>query len=105
MQVVAAQPVAVSPAALTMSAGGTQTFTATPAAGVTWSVDGLVGGDCVTPAFNSTTQCHGTISNSGVYIAPLSPPSGGDGYDYGDFRRKFRNGRGDDFVFLGFADY
>ena len=76
VQVVAAQPVAVSPAALTVSAGGMQTFTATPAAGVTWSVNGLAGGDCVSPAFNSATQCHGTISNLGVYIAPLSPPSG-----------------------------
>jgi hypothetical protein len=77
VQVVAAQPVAVSPAALTISAGATQNFTATPATGVTWSVAGLLGGDCVTPAFNSTTQCHGTISSSGVYTAPLSPPSGG----------------------------
>jgi hypothetical protein len=77
VQVVAAQPVAVSPAALTISAGATQTFTATPATGVTWSVAGLLGGDCVTPAFNSTTQCHGTITSSGAYTAPLSPPSGG----------------------------
>ncbi|MFZ1974285.1 MAG: hypothetical protein WAU89_15685 [Candidatus Acidiferrales bacterium] len=76
VQVVAAQPVAVSPAALTVPAGATQTFTATPATGVTWSVAGLPGGDCVSPPFNSTTQCHGTISASGVYVAPLSPPSG-----------------------------
>ncbi|MGC1171059.1 MAG: hypothetical protein WA886_19290, partial [Candidatus Acidiferrales bacterium] len=76
VQVVAAQPVAVSPAALTVPAGATQTFTATPAAGVTWSVAGLPGGDCVSPPFNSTTQCHGTISAAGVYVAPLSPPSG-----------------------------
>ncbi len=77
VQVVAAQPVAVSPAALTVSAGGTQTFTATPAAGVTWSVAGLAGGDCVAPSFNSTIQCHGTITSGGAYTAPLSPPSGG----------------------------
>jgi hypothetical protein len=77
VQVVAAQPVAVSPAALTVSAGATQTFTATPAAGVEWSVAGLVGGDCVAPAINSTVQCHGTITNGGVYTAPLSPPPGG----------------------------
>ena len=77
VQVVAAQPVAVSPSALTVSAGATQTFTATPAAGVVWSVAGLPGGDCVAPAFNSTTQCHGTITTGGVYTAPLSPPSGG----------------------------
>ncbi|MGA8986319.1 MAG: hypothetical protein WA735_08150, partial [Candidatus Acidiferrales bacterium] len=42
----------------------------------TWSVAGLPGGDCVSPPFNSTTQCHGTISAAGVYVAPLSPPSG-----------------------------
>ncbi|MFZ3332048.1 MAG: hypothetical protein WA197_15545 [Candidatus Acidiferrales bacterium] len=76
VQVVAAQPVAVSPAVLTVPAGATQTFTATPAAGVSWSVAGLPGGDCVSPPFNSTTQCHGTISPAGVYIAPLSPPTG-----------------------------
>ena len=76
VQVVAAQPVAVSPAALTVSAGATQTFTATPAAGVTWSVAGLAGGDCVSAPFNSTTQCHGTISAAGLYTAPLSPPTG-----------------------------
>lgn len=76
VQVVAAQPVAVSPAVLTVPAGATQTFTATPAAGVTWSVAGLPGGDCVAPPFNSATQCHGTISPAGVYIAPLSPPTG-----------------------------
>lgn len=77
VQVVAAQPVAVSPAALTVLAGATQTFTATPAAGVEWSVAGLVGGDCVAPAINTTVQCHGTITNGGVYTAPLSPPPGG----------------------------
>lgn len=76
VQVVAAQPVAVSPAALTLPAGATQTFTATPAAGVTWSVAGLPGGDCVSPQFNSTQQCHGTISAAGLYTAPLSPPTG-----------------------------
>jgi hypothetical protein len=76
VQVVAAQPLAVSPAALTVSAGATQTFTATPAAGVSWSVGGLPGGDCVSPPFNSTTQCHGTISAAGLYTAPLSPPTG-----------------------------
>jgi hypothetical protein len=77
VQVVAAQPVSVSPAVLTVSAGATQTFTATPAAGVNWSVAGLPGGDCVTPQFNSMIQCHGTITAAGVYTAPLSPPSGG----------------------------
>ena len=76
VQVVAAQPVAVSPAVLTVPAGATQTFTATPAAGVSWSVAGLAGGDCVSPPFNSATQCHGTISAAGLYTAPLSPPTG-----------------------------
>ncbi|MGA6961254.1 MAG: hypothetical protein WBY38_17705 [Candidatus Acidiferrales bacterium] len=77
VQVVAAQPVSVSPAVLGLSAGAMQAFTATPAAGVSWSVNGLAGGDCVTPPFNTTNQCHGTITGAGVYTAPLSPPSGG----------------------------
>ncbi|MGC2706998.1 MAG: hypothetical protein WA361_20960, partial [Candidatus Acidiferrales bacterium] len=37
---------------------------------------GLPGGDCVSPPFNSATQCHGTISAAGLYTAPLSPPTG-----------------------------
>jgi hypothetical protein len=70
------QGITVAPAGISLPAGGTQAFTATPAAGVAWSVNGLVGGDCVAPAINATTQCHGTIDANGTYVAPLSPPTG-----------------------------
>lgn len=77
VQIVAAQTLAVNPAALAIPAGGIQTFTATPSAGVAWSVNGLAGGDCVAPRPSATTQCHGTIDGNGNYTAPLSPPTGG----------------------------
>jgi hypothetical protein len=77
VSVVAAQTLAVSPAALTIPAGGLQSFTATPSAGVTWSVDGVAFGDCVAPPIGSVTQCHGVIDGNGNYTAPLSPPTGG----------------------------
>ncbi len=69
---VAAQPVSVSPAALAVPAGMTQTFTAiagTPPAPVTatWEVNGTAGGTAAT----------GTITSAGVYTAPLTPPPGG----------------------------
>jgi hypothetical protein len=67
--------VGVSPASATVSTGGTRPFTASvtgtgnPAAGVTWSVNGIAGG-------NSTL---GTITTSGadtaLYTAPATPPS------------------------------
>ncbi len=75
--VVAAQTLVVNPAALTISAGGLQSFAATPSAGVTWSVNGIAFGDCVAPLVGSVTQCHGTIDGNGNYTAPLSPPTGG----------------------------
>jgi hypothetical protein len=74
--VTSAQGITVTPSGITLAAGATQAFTANPAAGVAWSVNGLVGGDCVAPPINSTTQCHGTISAAGSYVAPLSPPTG-----------------------------
>ncbi|MFZ3217423.1 MAG: hypothetical protein WA192_15295 [Candidatus Acidiferrales bacterium] len=78
VQVVAtSQTLVVNPAALAIPAGGPQSFTATPSAGVTWSVNGFAGGDCVAPTVGSTTQCHGVIDGDGNYTAPLSPPTGG----------------------------
>ncbi|MCU1220128.1 MAG: hypothetical protein JWN42_1325, partial [Candidatus Angelobacter sp.] len=59
--------VSVLPASVTLSAGATQTFTATvtndPSNAVIWEVNGVVGG-------NST---FGTIDTSGHYIAPAAP--------------------------------
>ena len=75
--VVAAPALVVNPAALTIPAGGLQSFTATPSAGVIWSVNGTTSGDCVAPPVGSVTQCHGTIDVNGNYTAPLSPPTGG----------------------------
>jgi len=66
INVVSAQGVTVSPAALAIKAGAVQVFTATPAA-TTWYVNGTQGGDSV----------HGTISSNGTYIAPPVPPPGG----------------------------
>jgi hypothetical protein len=69
--VIPAVLVTVSPAAVTVPAGGAQTFTANVAGNqtnqVTWEVNGIIGG-------NSAT---GTITTLGVYTAPLSPPPGG----------------------------
>jgi hypothetical protein len=77
VNVVAAQTLVVNPAALTIPAGGVQSFVATPSAGVIWSVNGITFGDCVAPLVGSVTQCHGTIDGNGNYTAPLSPPTGG----------------------------
>jgi Bacterial Ig-like domain (group 2) len=61
---VATGTVTVSPATATIAVGGTQQFTVTMMGGsevnVTWSVDGITGG-------NSSV---GTISSSGLYTAP-----------------------------------
>lgn len=58
---------AVAPALVTLAAGGTQQFTATVGgisiSAVAWQVNGIAGG-------NATV---GTISNSGLYWAPLTP--------------------------------
>jgi hypothetical protein len=77
VNVVAAPTLVVNPAALTIPAGGLQSFTATPSAGVTWSVNGVAFGDCIAPPVGSVTQCHGVIDGNGNYTAPLSPPTGG----------------------------
>jgi hypothetical protein len=77
VSVVAAPTLVVNPAALTIPAGGLQTFAATPSAGVIWSVNGAPFGDCVAPGVGSVTQCHGVIDGNGNYTAPLSPPTGG----------------------------
>lgn len=77
VMVVAAQTLVVNPAALTIPAGGLQSFTATPSAGVTWTVNGVAFGDCIAPPIGSVTQCHGVIDGNGNYTAPLSPPTGG----------------------------
>src|SRR5580658_11350841 len=76
VNVVAAQSLVVNPVALAIPAGGLQSFTATPSAGVTWTVNGTAFGDCVAPPVGSVTQCHGTIDGNGNYTAPLSPPTG-----------------------------
>jgi hypothetical protein len=77
VSVVTAPTLVVNPAALTIPAGGLQSFTATPSAGVIWSVNGTAFGDCVAPGVGSVTQCHGVIDGNGNYTAPLSPPTGG----------------------------
>jgi hypothetical protein len=65
-----AAPVLVSPSSATLSSGAQQTFTATVSgatASVTWSVScaSTVASDC------------GTITQAGVYTAPLFPPPSG----------------------------
>jgi hypothetical protein len=69
--VTSAQGVTVSPAAASVPAGVTTQFAASlngaPATGVTWQVNGTVGGDSI----------HGTIDQNGNYTAPLTPPPGG----------------------------
>ncbi len=77
VNVVAAPTLVVNPAALSIPAGGMQSFTATPSAGVVWSVNGTAFGDCIAPPVGTTTQCHGVIDGNGNYTAPLSPPTGG----------------------------
>jgi hypothetical protein len=75
--VVSAPTLVVNPAALTIPAGGLQSFSATPSAGVTWTVNGIAFGDCITAPVGSVQQCHGVIDGNGNYTAPLSPPTGG----------------------------
>jgi hypothetical protein len=69
--IVAAQNITVTPTAPTIPAGGQQQFTANVVGQsnpqIQWQVNSTVGG-------NSTV---GTISTSGLYTAPLSPPAGG----------------------------
>jgi len=63
--------ISLSPTSATVPAGSTQQFAATLSnttnTSVTWQVGGVTGG-------NATM---GTISSTGVYTAPLSPPSAG----------------------------
>jgi hypothetical protein len=67
----AATTVTVSPIAASIQVGATQQFTATVTNGtsqsVTWSVNGVAGG-------NSTV---GLVTSSGLYTAPAAVPSGG----------------------------
>ncbi len=65
--------ITIAPPSATLAAGATQQFTATVTVtgssnnAVTWSVNGVQGGDAI----------HGTIDANGVYTAPLSPPRAG----------------------------
>ena len=81
VNVTASQTLQISPGGPAVPAGMSQNFTVTaggnPVGSVTWQVNGIAGGDCVAPAAGATTPCHGTISATGVYVAPLSPPLGG----------------------------
>jgi len=61
----AAQPVTVSPAAVSIPAQGTQTFTASGTGPFSWTVTASLGAD------------PGTIDQSGNYTAPRTPPPGG----------------------------
>ncbi len=61
----AAQPITVSPAAVSLSALGTQTFTASGNGPFNWTVTASSGAD------------PGTIDQSGNYTAPRTPPPGG----------------------------
>ncbi len=64
----AATPFSISPAGAAIASGGTAQFGINPNPGsaVTWSVDGIAGG-------NSTV---GTISSNGLYTAPATTASG-----------------------------
>jgi len=68
--IVATTNVTVSPAAATVASGATQQFVASVQGStngcVDWSVNGTSGGDA----------SNGTITSSGLYTAPLRPPSG-----------------------------
>jgi hypothetical protein len=61
----AAQPVTVSPAAVSLAAQGMQTFTAAGTGPFQWTVTATPGAD------------PGTIDQSGNYTAPRTPPPGG----------------------------
>jgi hypothetical protein len=57
----------IEPSAAVVPAGATQPFTVTNNIPVMWNVNGIVGGNAI----------WGTISSSGLYTAPLSPPAAG----------------------------
>ena len=81
VNVTASQTLQISPSGPVVPAGASQAFTATaagnPVGSITWQVNGIPGGDCsVPPGNNATTPCHGTISPTGMFTAPLSPPPG-----------------------------
>jgi len=61
----AAQPITLSPAAVSIPAQGTQTFTASGTGPFNWTVTATPGSD------------PGTIDQSGNYTAPRTPPPGG----------------------------
>ena len=61
----AAQPITVSPAAVSIPAQGTQAFTASGTGPFNWTVTATLGAD------------PGTIDQSGNYTAPRTPPPGG----------------------------
>ncbi|HWZ54266.1 MAG TPA: hypothetical protein VNV84_05895 [Candidatus Acidoferrales bacterium] len=65
VMVSAAQPLAVTPAAVSLPASGTQTFAASGTGPFTWKATASNGSD------------PGTIDQSGNYTAPRTPPSGG----------------------------
>jgi hypothetical protein len=70
INIAAAQGVQLSPAAVAIAAGSTQSFGATSsgsAVNAQWEVNGTLGGDNI----------HGTIDSNGNYTAPLTPPPGG----------------------------
>jgi hypothetical protein len=81
VNVTASQALQVTPGGPAIPAGMGQAFAVTsggnPVGSVIWQVNGLAGGDCVAPANNAMTPCHGTIDCNGNYVAPLSPPPGG----------------------------
>jgi len=81
VNVTASQALQIMPSGPAVPAGGMQAFTVqangNPVGSVTWQVNGITGGDCVTPPTNPTTPCHGTIDGNGNFTAPLSPPPGG----------------------------
>lgn len=81
VNVTASQALQISPGGPAVPAGMSQNFTASAGGNsvgsVIWQVNGITGGDCVAPTLGATTPCHGTISATGAYVAPLSPPPGG----------------------------
>lgn len=67
--------VSIAPGSATTAPGGTQTFTAgitgkgSPATGLTWSVDGIAGGNSIIGTIS------GTDAGAATYTAPAAPPS------------------------------
>ena len=91
INVLATQPVAVTPAAVAVPAGATQQFTNTAGcASTTWSVT-------ASALANPGTITNGA-TNCGLYTAPLSPPRQRHRHNHRHVRRKLWNFHRDDSI-------